>query len=148
VNGVEKSWVQNPGASGGTLRICADGRTYDRLSYEGVALTSLFYLQRARDTYQRLAVAGGAPAPQPIALRVLPAFKDTYDNYNDANGDNQLVTYITHNLAYFPVGQMIAVFPETATVSAKESGFFWESEFVLSHEYGHHLDYTRHGKVL
>ncbi len=141
--GYEKGWALQ--GSGGELKICKDGHNYNRLTYEGVALTSSYYLSQAFGRYAQL---GGAELPHKVQLSVLPHFIDYNDHYIQDGERSKLKTYIVHNLAYFPVGQMIAVFPESAERAGDLPGFFWESEFVLGHEYGHHIDYTRHGKVL
>lgn len=147
-SGEQKGWsLDNTIAGGGLLRICQDGHSYARLSYEGVGLTAAYFVQQARDHYLAL-TSGTAKAPEALTLRVLPQFVSNYDN---ATVDAQAVReqlFFVHNLAYFPVGQMIAVFPERADVSAASPGYFWESQFVLAHEYGHHIDFTRHGQVL
>ncbi len=141
--GYEKGWALQ--GTGGDLKICQDGHNYGRLSYEGVALTSSYYLSKA---YDRYAALSKADLPQQVQLSVLPHFIDFNDHYIQDGERSKLKTYIVHNLAYFPVGQMIAVFPESAERSDAYTGYFWESEFVLGHEYGHHIDFTRHGKVL
>ena len=113
---------------------------------EGVALTSAYYLSKAHDRY--VSLTGGTSQPQKVQLSVLPHFVDYNDHYIQDGTRSKLKTYITHNLAYFQVGQMIAVFPESQDLDRTLPGYFWESEFVLGHEYGHHIDFTRHGKVL
>lgn len=142
-DGREKSWT---GKGGPVLHLCKDRHGYARQSVEGVALGSLYYLQRARARYEQL--AKGAQAPKRVQLKVLAEFVDHYINFAQNGKPARLDQYITHNLAYFPGSQMIVVFPEDAKLAEDATGFFWESEFVLTHEYGHHIDYTRHGKVL
>ena len=146
--GAEKGWTHNSGQSKGPLRICRDGTTYGRLTYEGIALTSAYFVQQAHDKYVSLAVTGGAKTPDRIHLSVIPYFIDYDDNYMVNGAPKRLAKFVTHNLAYFPGEEMIAVFPERADLQASEAGYFWESQFILGHEYGHHIDFMRHGRLL
>lgn len=144
----EKAWVLSSAPN--LLQVCKNGFAYGRTSGEGIALASIFYLQKARETYERLAVKVGAQPPAPIELAVMPQFIDYYPNYlPPKDGVTQtLKLFLTHNLAYFSGQGMIAVFPERAEQAGRQPGFFWESAFVLAHEYGHHIDFTRHGQLL
>lgn len=144
-DGGEKEWYLNQNESGGFLRVCKDDHAYGRESYEGVALTSLSYIERANTRYMQL-----AEPSQPldkIVLSVLPHFIDYYDNYIHERQLKRLKKWITHNLAYFQ-GGMIAVFPENVVDREQAAGYFWESEFVLGHEFGHHIEWERHGSAL
>lgn len=129
------------------LRICRDNVDYGRTTYEGVALASIHYVQTAQNRYQEL--APGDTALAPIRLSILPEFIDYYDNFPQGDGRKvRLKTWITHNSAHFQTPPMIAVFPETEETTRTARGFFWESQFVLGHEYGHHIDFTRNGMLL
>ncbi len=140
-DGSEKGWVLK--SSGGGLRICEDDAKFPRRSYETVALTSHYVLEKAYQTY----LSATNTTIGKIKLSILPHFIDYYANFYQAGQNKTLKTYVTGNLAYFPVGQMIAVFPEKAG-STSSTGSLWESEFVLAHEYSHHIDFARHGKTL
>lgn len=145
-NGGELAWYRNDDTSGGLLHICKDNFAYGRETYESVALTSAYYIERANSRYMAL---GDSPQALPkIYLSVLPEFIDYLDNYQIDGQSKRYKRYITHNLAYFQGGQMIAVFPENVLAGADPKGFFWESEFVLAHEFGHHIDWSRHGIAL
>ena len=145
-DGRERPWTQTTGPT--PLRLCRDGFSYARSSLEAIAATSLYFLQAARDTYDALAVKDGAQQPAPLTLSIMPRFIDNYDHQRDEQGrEVRLQRFVTHNLAYFQGSGMIAVFPERID-SPQRVGYFWESAFVLAHEYGHHLDYTRHGTLL
>lgn len=140
-NGREKPWTTvNPGKD---LRICRDDYPFGRDTYEGIALTSAYYLARARTRYMQVSRESSAPAP--ILLSVLPHVVDYYTTKNTQGQSVRIKKYITHNLAYFPDSTLIAVFPEGKRRSESSKGFFWESGFVLAHEYGHHIDFSRHG---
>jgi hypothetical protein len=140
-DGKEEPWTTvSPGRP---LRVCQDGRTYGRNSYEGIALTSTYYLQHARETYLRASRESTGPAP--IVLSIMPHVVDYYPTENAKGEPVRVKKYVTHNLAYFPDSTLIAVFPEGRKRALTDKGFFWESSFALGHEYGHHIDFSRHG---
>ena len=149
-SGREKYWLES--SSGGALRICKDRFAYPRLSYEAVALTSLYHIQKARARYLSVVAPTSATPPAPVRLSILAEFVTDTANFpiKDASGakTGTVRSYVTDNLAYFPDAQMITVFPARKNEAQAMPGFFWESAFVLGHEYGHHIDYTRHGQVL
>jgi hypothetical protein len=143
---LDKNFQEPPWDSitpGKDLRICKADSQFGRQTYEGVALTSAFYIQKARDRY--LGITKSTEAPSPIALSVLPQLADYYVTQNLAGQNVHIKRYLTHNLAYFPDAETIVVFPESKKRAETAQGFFWESGFVLAHEYGHHIDFERHG---
>ena len=140
-NAQEPSWDSiTPGKE---LRICKPDSQFGRQTYEGVALTSAFYIQKARDRY--LGITKSTATPSPIVLSVLPQLADYYVTQNLEGQNVHIKRYLTHNLAYFPDAETIVVFPESKKRAETAQGFFWESGFVLAHEYGHHIDFERHG---
>ncbi len=144
--GQEKGWSNARDLK--MLRICKDDFDYGRRTFEGVALASVNYIEIASTDYKRLAPAGAKPLPQ-IHLSVLPHFIDYYDNYPQSDGTRvRLKTWITHNMAHFQSPPMIAVFPDTRQDEQNTQGSFWESQFVLAHEFGHHIDFTLNGFAL
>ena len=139
-DGQQKPWVTTPNPN--LLRVCRDNSRYDRQTYEATALTSAYYLQNADSIYRAVSGSGAAP----ITLSVLPHFIDYYDNFVSEDGEQgRLKTFITRNLAYFPGESMIAILPESVERPAQQNGFFWESGFALTHEYGHHVDAMLNG---
>ena len=126
------------------LRICENGYEYPRKSVETVALTSAHYLDLAHKTYLQLKEPSAAVPPQ-LLLNVLPLFTDIFDNYYE-NGEKKLrKKYVVNNLAYYGGKNMIIVFPASKQTDEAFPGFFWESQFVLGHEYGHHVERQRTG---
>lgn len=128
---------------GKELRICKADPQFGRQTYEGVALTSAYYIQKARDRY--LGITRSTETTSPITLSVLPQLTDYYITQNLEGQNVHIKRYLTHNLAYFPDAETIVVFPESKKRAETAQGFFWESGFVLAHEYGHHIDFERHG---
>ncbi len=148
-SGRELMWRE--AAIGKSLKICRDRFAYPRRSYEAVALSSLHHLQSARNLY--LAVAGpGTKAPPPLRLSVLATFMTDLSHYpikgDDGPREGTVRTYVTDNLAYFPDAQMLTVFPIRESEASLLNGYFWESAFVLAHEYAHHIDLTRHAGAM
>ena len=142
----DKGWAEVRG--GTALRLCRDDAVYPRQAVETIGLTSIYFIQAARDRYLAVTAADAAPVPEPIALAVMPAFITDFSRTNKDGKEAVTRTYITDNLAYFPDARMIAVFPLLAEDKRRRPGFYWESGFVLGHEYGHHIDFARHGHVL
>lgn len=143
---LDKNFQEPPWDSitpGKELRICKVDPEFGRQTYEGVALTSAYYIQKARDRY--LGITKSTEKPSPIALSVLPQLADFYVTQNLEGQNVHVKRYLTHNLAYFPDAETIVVFPESKKRAETAQGFFWESGFVLAHEYGHHIDFERHG---
>jgi len=129
---------------GWLLRLCNNAYEYPRKSVETVALTSAHYLDLAHQTYLRLKEPTASVPPE-LLLNVLPVFTDIYDNFYE-NGEQKIrKEYIVNNLAYYGGSNMIIVFPASQESDASLPGFFWESQFVLGHEYGHHVERQRIG---
>ena len=126
------------------LRLCENAPQYPRKSVETVALTSAHYLDLAHKTYLQLKEPTATVPPQ-LLLNVLPVFTDIYDNYFE-NGQQKIrKEYLVDNLAYYGGKNMIIVFPASKQSDQALPGFFWESQFVLGHEYGHHVERQRTG---
>ena len=124
--------------SGGQLRACKDNYPYDRESYEGVALTSLYHLQTARKAY--IEATGRSDLPR-VILETLPIVRDEVKGYQKSSSDAKYdaTFYHTHNAAYAKSGNddYVFIFPETKELGYQPRGYLWESAFVLAHEFGH-----------
>lgn len=142
--GNEVDWSSNVTLK--PLRVCQDDSHFPSTSYEGAALASIHYIETAYTRYKQL--APGKTDLASIRLSVLPQFIEYMDNVPLRDGRKVRVkTWITHNSAHFNAPPMIAIFPESAKDAATAKGFFWESQFVLGHEYGHHIAFTRDGML-
>lgn len=141
--GQEKDYDVKEG-TGWYLRVCNDGFAYDRKSIETVALTSAHYLDLAHRKYMQLKEPAAETPPQ-LLLNVLPVFADVYDNYVENGQSKVKKEYLVHNLAYYSSKKMIIVFPESVERDQSLPGYLWESQFVLGHEYGHHVEQLRTG---
>ena len=145
-SGLPESW-QNSFEHGGLLKICKDGFLYNRQSYEGVGLTTLYYLDRAFERFQEM-IDDRDFEIEKVRLLILPIFKTVYNKYVDSetSSEGKLIEYITHNAGYFPKTEganpspILAIFPETSCLLDKVSGYLWESSFVSAHEFSHHIE--------
>lgn len=121
------------------LRVCRDQFVYDRDSIEAMALSTVHRLNTAR---QRTVSARPNMNLQPLKVELVPHFVDrhTYSG-TESEGYFDRDYYLADNMAYFPSSNMLAVFPETQQRAALADKLlhYWESSFVLFHEFGHHV---------
>ncbi len=121
------------------LNICQLSSQFGRETYEGIAVTSAYYLEQV---LARFGEAYGKRLPS-VTLEIMPLYTSTFMNeFTAQRAPMRLQTYFTHNLAYFPRRNKIAVFPETKDDQPwyDRAGHLWESPFGLAHEAGHHLE--------
>ena len=125
---------------GHPLVVCDTQSRFERESYEGIAMTSLYYLEKALVQYGR-SIDLSIP---PVLLEILPTYSSVYDIPDKITGEMvPTATYMTHNLAYFPGKNKIAVFPESEKYQPiyAQKGHLWESAFALAHEAAHHIEH-------
>jgi len=121
------------------LKVCRNDFNYPRDSYEGVALTSIHYVNSAADTYRRIM---NENLPK-VSLQIMPLYETLYLGVKTKAGPPRNISlWMTDNLAYSPMSQSILVFPQRAA-SADRDDKFWESSFVLAHELGHHIEFAK-----
>lgn len=125
------------------LKICNPNADYDRNSFEGVALTALSAIEKAQAYYNSF--PGHDPKLPRSQLIVLPVIEQRV-KFQDGSGQEQTKSiYMTDNMAFMPdlVGKpAFVVFPKGPYL--KELGIWqgvnlWESDWVIAHEYGHHV---------
>jgi hypothetical protein len=126
------------------LRLCNNAYEYPRKSIETVALASAHYLDLAHQTYLQLKEPSAEVPPQ-LLLNVLPLFTDIYDNYYENGVQKVRKVYLVDNIAYYGGKNMIIIAPASKFSDETFPGYFWESQFVLGHEYGHHVERQRTG---
>ncbi|MBF0443503.1 MAG: hypothetical protein HQK54_16470, partial [Oligoflexales bacterium] len=129
----------NMSKGGAQLRFCDSFSDYDRNSYEGIAVTSVYYIENALSKYEKALgrrIAG-------LELEVLPLYQSVYVNEEDENGEKVAKVYsLVRNLAYFPGRNKIAVFPESERQQKffSKNGHLWENSFSMAHEAAHHIE--------
>lgn len=120
------------------LTLCRGDGDYKRLSYESIAATLAYTLQNASSTALDYI---SDLSLEPVTLEVIPNFRVRRRGYS-LNGENtDVLLYATHQMSYSPSSQSIIVYPEKDGLPANRPQF-WESEFVVSHEFGHHIERT------
>ena len=116
--------------SGKKLRLCAIDGGYPEDSFEYVAVTSAYYLQRAQEFFVR---SVGDSLPQ-MNLLILPFFQTIYER------DGVLQDHLLYNnIMYFPASRSLAVLPEPRNYHGAS---LWDSSFVLAHEFAHHVQFA------
>ena len=123
-------WVKVAG-SGKQLRLCPIDGGYPEDSFEYIAVTSAYYLQRAQDFFVR---SVGDSLPQ-MNLLILPFFQTTYPQ------DGVLQDkFLYNNIIYFPASRDLAVLPERRDYRGAS---LWDSSFVMAHEFAHHVQFAQ-----
>lgn len=119
------------------LRICRDGHTFDRRTYEYSAIASVAHIQHAAARWRDL--TGRSPLP-PVVLDVLPTYHEIFTNFYADPGVATVDWFVTDNASYSSgAGEpTITLYPEDAS-KPREYPKFVETPFVLTHEYGHHV---------
>lgn len=142
--GREKNYVPKE-KTGWYLRVCSEA--YGRKSIESVALAGARFLDVAHRKYVSMKAPTEA-VPETLLLNVHPVFTDVYDNFFE-NGQRKIKkTFLVNNIGYYGRDRMIVIFPASQSSDLNDPGFFWESQFVFGHEYGHHIEMQRTGLLM
>lgn len=119
------------------LRICDVDSSFDRDTYENAAVSAVHYLTKAGQFHRE---ATGDTLKK-VEVEVLPTFVTTVLDASTVNGKSVDVRYfMTDNMSYFPSRHLVVVFPQSAQTQKNGGHRYWESQFVLAHEYGHHIE--------
>lgn len=122
-----------------SLKLCDGIPSYDRESYESIAVQNIFYIEKVSRLYRTQVTQF-----EPVSLLVMPDYRSQYPAQPDQNGLSKvLTTHVVHNLAYFPGEEQIVIFPEPKDQNDffMKKGHLWESAFAAAHELGHHLEF-------
>ncbi len=130
------------------LRICTQAKAYDRVSVEGVALSSLASINQAEAFYR--GIEGQQTSILAAYLLVLPSIEKQVKDRSGAVVKREISS---DNLAYvseFGGSPVFVVYPKSR--EAVRQGLWkglnlWEIPWVLAHEYGHHVFRTHTGVV-
>ncbi|MDD1422516.1 hypothetical protein MEO40_26085, partial [Dolichospermum sp. ST_sed1] len=128
--------------------ICKDDFQYSRTSVEAVALTTARYVDQTWQYYQSLS-GSNKNLPQ-VELNIFPKVGEFYKDLPvEIFNFDEITVYTTDNLAfrpYPPEGNnkyipTFYAFPTGSNTLLSDTKTFnahlWESEFILSHEFGH-----------
>lgn len=125
---------------GTPIKICHPSLTPPKNSLEQIALTTIEAVESAALTLRANMPAG--TVIEPVTILVMPRFQSLWLpwTHNGANAGYEML--IADNLAYFPATAAtppyIAVFPKQKR--NKETISLWNSEFVIAHEFAHHME--------
>lgn len=126
-------------SAGAPLKICQANSEYGRDSFEATALTSMVQIEKTMARFERTSIVTLGD----VSLDIFPTYRSIFENErNRQNEKVRMATYLTRNLAYFPLSRRIAVFPESEADEKlyDKVGHLWESQFGLAHETAHHLE--------
>jgi hypothetical protein len=116
------------------LKICDANPKYKRDNVEGIAITSLFHLQKVFDFYSSIDVA---KTLQPIKLLVLPIVVRNYGSKQTIDADN--LSYTVFNKSE----PSVVVYPKSKVGATYWPDInLWESPWILAHEGSHHIFQT------
>jgi hypothetical protein len=132
-------------AGGAPIKACHSRMAPPRGSIEHLALSAATAIESAAINLKSLLPAGTI-IPK-LSVLIVPRF-ETYWSPWTQNG--QAATYqevLADNLSYFPnttsTPPYIAIFPKQRT-GGGETVNLWESAFIVSHEFGHHVERSLH----
>lgn len=126
--------------SGRAFKICKTNLTPPRESMEHVAMAATIAIERASKSLKNLLPR--ITDISPIEVLVMPRFNTRWSPWTHNGKRGHYLTHMTDSMAYFPetnsTAPSIAVFPQS--VSNSNGVHLWESEFVLAHEFAHHVE--------
>lgn len=128
------------------LKVCNPKGDYQRNSYEGVALTGLYFIEKAYNYFYK--ITGGDALPK-VNFFVLPEIRvfTTYES-GPLSGEQEEMSF-ENNLTYidnYYSRPSIMVHPNTQSPVDDLSGNnLWETEWGMAHEFGHHVLTTLSG---
>ncbi len=118
--------------------ICNSQGSYSRDSVESAALNAIEAIGQAALLHE---LSYGVPAEK-VTLDLFPEFISRWGQTE--NPDHGSQAWLTDNLSYFPNNKIIALLPD----SAEHTQRYYEYEFAVFHEYGHHKANLLVGKKL
>ena len=126
--------------AGQPIRVCQTNAAPPKNSLEQIALATIEAIESTA-----LSLRGKLPAGtniEPITILVMPRFESLWQAWTSKGGTTGYQTLLADNLAYFPATSetppYIAVFPKQKR--DQETVNLWESEFVIAHEFAHHVE--------
>jgi hypothetical protein len=131
---------------GQPLRICQTAPTHKRRSAEQLALAAISAIESAGSKLQ--AFLPGQKKLPPVTVLVAPKFESRWNSHGTAPQHTVYQHFMTDNLSYFSRSEStppyIAILPRKKTTGSQvdRSVHLWESKFIVTHEYAHHLEDT------
>lgn len=131
---------------GQPLRICQAAPTYNRRSAEQLALAAISAIESAGSKLQ--AFLQGQKKLMPVTVLVAPKFESRWTSHGTKPQHTVYQHFMTDNLSYFSRSEStppyIAILPRKKPIGSyvDSSVHLWESKFIVTHEYAHHLEDT------
>ena len=143
-NGAHLGWkLVNQGQP---LRICQTAPTHKRRSAEQLALAAISAIESAGSKLQ--AFLPGQKKLTPVTVLVAPKFESRWNSHGTDPQHTVYQHFMTDNLSYFSPSEStppyIAILPRKKPTGSQvdSSVHLWESKFIVTHEYAHHLEDT------
>lgn len=136
-------WLPSAPPQGIAPKFCLDSGQYRRDSIERITMSALHALHATREFVSK-AYLNSKPTG-PLNVQVVPRFETNRAESNSAGTSSKLSTsLIVDQVAYFPrlnsdQAPFIAIFPRRRG-STEQIPRLWESNFVIGHEIGHHVE--------
>jgi hypothetical protein len=131
---------------GQPLRICQAAPTHRRRSAEQLALAAISAIESAGSKLQ--AFLQGQKKLMPVTVLVAPKFESKWSSHGTEPQHTVYQHFMTDNLSYFSRSEStppyIAILPRKKNTGSHvdSSVHLWESKFIVTHEYAHHLEDT------
>ncbi len=131
---------------GQPLRICKTSPTHKRRSAEQLALAAISAIESAGSKLQ--VFLQGQKKLMPVTVLVAPKFESRWNSHGTDPLHTVYQHFMTDNLSYFSGSEStppyIAILPRRKPIGSQvdSSVHLWESKFIVTHEYAHHLEDT------
>lgn len=131
---------------GKPLRICQTAPYPNRRSSEHLALAAISAIEFAGLKLQKF--LGDEKTLSPVSVLVAPKFETRWTAHGKGPDHTAYQHFMTDNLSYFSRSEStppyIAILPRIKPTESHvdRSVHLWESKFIVTHEYAHHLEDT------
>ena len=126
--------------TGKAIKICKQIVMPERMTLEHMALSVVVTIEKTGRAFKDLIPAG--LSLEEITVMAAPRFESRWTPWTNGDQRGSYLTLLAENLAYFPptstTPPFIAILPKNT--AEKNTTRLWESEFVIAHEYSHHLE--------
>ena len=135
-----------PIQQGRTLKICHARMSPIRNNIEHLGLAAIATIEKSGKTIKN-SLPAGAHLP-PVQVLVAPRFETHWTPWNQNGRPSVYESILADNMAYFPptstTPPFVALLPKRKNPrsSNSDSVNLWESQFVIAHEYAHHVEHS------
>ena len=133
-----------PISLGTPINACLVAMTPARNSLEHLALSALTSIESASMAIRRLLPANTIIPP--LSVIVTPRFESRWIHWIENGNNSTYEQVLGDNLSYFPqtasTPPYIALLPKQK--ASRDKVTLWESPFIISHEFSHHIERSLH----